>query len=93
TGGLSLTIGILVVAGYRTVRELILFLARQLNRWVRIPRELAPSAGALVLVLLAVTLFNGVATRAFFAVANSAFSVRNDTTSEYAIQPRLPERS
>ncbi len=93
TGGLSLTIGILVVAGYRTVRELILFLARQLNRWVRIPRELAPSAGALVLVLLVVTLFNGVATRAFFAVANSAFSVRNDTTSEYAIQPRLPERS
>lgn len=93
TGGLSLTIGILVVAGYRTVRELILFFARQLNRWVRVPRELAPSAGALVLVLLVVTLFNGVATRAFFAVANSAFSVRNDTTSEYAIQPRLPERS
>lgn len=93
TGGLSLTIGVLVVAGYRTVRELILFFARQLNRWVRIPRELAPSAGALLLVLLVVTLFNGVATRAFFAVANSAFSVRNDTTSEYATQPRLSERS
>ncbi|NKY55827.1 hypothetical protein HGA15_06565 [Nocardia flavorosea] len=93
TGGLSLAIGILVVAGYRTVRELILFFARQLNRWVRIPRELAPAAGALVLVLLVVTLFNGVATRAFFAVANSAFSVRNDTTSDYAIPPRLPERS
>ncbi|WP_280463837.1 alpha/beta hydrolase [Nocardia carnea] len=93
TGGLSLAIGILVVAAYRTVRELILFFARQLNRWVRIPRELAPSAGALVLVLLVVTLFNGVATRAFFAVANSAFSVRNDTTSEYASPPQLPERS
>ncbi|WP_280435709.1 alpha/beta hydrolase [Nocardia carnea] len=93
TGGLSLTIGVLVVAGYRTVREIVLFFARQLNRWVRIPRELAPSAGALVLVLLVVTLFNGVATRAFFAAANSAFSVRNDTTSEYATQPRLPERS
>lgn len=93
TGGLSLAIGILVVAAYRTVRELILFFARQLNRWVRIPRELAPSAGALVLVLLVVTLFNGVATRAFFAVANSAFSVRNDTTSEYASRPQLPERS
>lgn len=93
TGGLSLAIGILVVAAYRTVRELILFFARQLNRWVRIPRELAPAAGALVLVLLVVTLFNGVATRAFFAVANSAFSVRNDTTSEYASPPQLPERS
>lgn len=93
TGGLSLTIGILVVAAYRTVRELILYFARQLNRWVRIPRELAPAAGALLLVLLVVTLFNGVATRAFFATANSAFSVRNDTTSEYAVAPRLPQRS
>ncbi|MFQ6230640.1 alpha/beta hydrolase [Nocardia sp. NPDC002869] len=93
TGGLSLTVGVLVVACYRTVRELILYLARQLNRWVRIPRELAPSAGFLVLVLLVVTLFNGVATRAFFAAANSAFSVRNDHTSEYAVQPRLAERS
>ncbi|WP_328390504.1 alpha/beta hydrolase [Nocardia sp. NBC_00416] len=93
TGGLSLTIGVLVVAAYRTVRELILFLARELNRWVRIPRELAPAAGFLVLVLVLVTLFNGVATRAFFAVANSAFSVRNDHTSEYAVRPELPERS
>ncbi|MFI5715359.1 alpha/beta hydrolase [Nocardia sp. NPDC051750] len=93
TGGLSLTIGIIVVAAYRTVREIILFLARELNRWVRVPRELAPAAGALVLVLLVVTLFNGVATRAFFAAANSAFSVRNDHTSEYAVQPQLPERS
>ncbi|WP_280234788.1 alpha/beta hydrolase [Nocardia cyriacigeorgica] len=93
TGLLSLAIGVLVVAVYRTVRELILFLARQLNRWVKVPRELAPAAGFLVLVLLAVTLFNGVATQAFFAVANSAFSVRNDHTSEYAVQPQLPEKS
>ncbi|NEW38815.1 hypothetical protein GV792_26520 [Nocardia cyriacigeorgica] len=93
TGLLSVAVGVLVVAVYRTVRELILFLARQLYRWVRVPRELAPAAGFLVLVLLAVTLFNGVATQAFFAVANSAFSVRNDHTSEYAVQPQLPEKS
>ncbi|WP_369028254.1 alpha/beta-hydrolase N-terminal domain-containing protein, partial [Nocardia farcinica] len=80
TGLLSLAVGVLVVAVYRTVRELILYLARQLNRWVKVPRELAPAAGFLVLVLLAVTLFNGVATQAFFAVANQAFSVRNDHT-------------
>ncbi|MEU4316742.1 alpha/beta hydrolase [Nocardia sp. NPDC024068] len=93
TGGLSLTVGVLVVACYRTLRELALFLARELNRWVRVPRELAPSAGFLLMVLLLVTLFNGVAGRAFFAVANSAFSVRNDNRSEYAVQPELPERS
>ncbi|MFE6924852.1 alpha/beta hydrolase [Nocardia sp. NPDC057663] len=93
TGLLSVAVGIAVVAAYRTVRVLVLVLARQLNRWVRVPRELAPAAGALVLVVLAVTIFNGVASRAFFAVANSAFSVRNDRVSEFAVQPTKPERS
>ncbi|BDT95504.1 MULTISPECIES: alpha/beta hydrolase [Nocardia] len=93
TGLLSLAVGAAAVAVYRTLREIILFLARVLNRWVRVPRELAPAAGFLVLVVLAVTIFNGVATQAFFAVANSAFSVRNDHTSANAVQPQQPERS
>ncbi|MEU2031599.1 alpha/beta hydrolase [Nocardia amamiensis] len=93
TGLLSVAVGAAAVAVYRTVREIILFLARLLNRWVRVPHELAPAAGFLVLVLLAVTIFNGVAVRAFFAVANSAFSVRNDHTSVNAVQPQQPERS
>lgn len=93
TGLLSVAVGVAVVAVYRTLRVAVLVLARQLNRWVRVPRELAPAAGLLVLTVLAVTIFNGVASRAFFAVANSAFSVRNDHTSPYAIQPVEPERS
>ncbi|WP_433599947.1 alpha/beta hydrolase [Nocardia sp. CA-135953] len=93
TGLLSIAVGTGVVAVYRTLREIIRFLARQLNRWVRVPRELAPSAGFLVLVVLTVTVFNGVASRAFFAVANSAFSVQNDHTSPNAVQPAQPERS
>ncbi|MET9028115.1 alpha/beta hydrolase [Nocardia sp. NPDC004168] len=93
TGLLSMAVGAAAVAVYRTVREFILFLARLLNRWVKVPRELAPAAGFLVLVVLAVTIFNGVATQAFFAVANSAFSVRNDHTSVNAVQPQQPERS
>jgi uncharacterized membrane protein len=93
TGLLSLAVGVAAVSAYRTLREIILFLARLLNRWVRIPRELAPAAGFLVLVVLAVTIFNGVATRAFFAVANSAFSVQNDHNSANAVQPQQPERS
>ncbi|MGW5921080.1 alpha/beta hydrolase [Nocardia fluminea] len=93
TGLLSMAVGVAVVAAYRTVRVMVLGLARQLNRWVRVPRELAPAAGLLVLVVLAVTIFNGVASRAFFAVANSAFSVRNDRTTPYAVQPVAPERS
>lgn len=93
TGLLSVAVGVAVVAAYRTLRTLVLVLARQLNRWVKVPRELAPAAGALVLVVFATTLFNGVASRAFFAVANSAFSVRNDRDSAYAVQPVSPERS
>ncbi|WP_040773678.1 alpha/beta hydrolase [Nocardia pneumoniae] len=93
TGLLSVAVGAAAVAVYRTVREIIRFLARLLNRWVRVPRELAPAAGFLVLVVFAVTIFNGVAVRAFFAVANSAFSVRNDYTSVNAVQPQQPERS
>ncbi len=93
TGLLSVAVGVAVVAAYRTVRVMVLGLARQLNRWVRVPREVAPAAGLLVLVVLAVTMFNGVASRAFFAVANSAFSVRNDRTTSYAVAPVAPERS
>ncbi|MTE11271.1 alpha/beta hydrolase [Nocardia aurantiaca] len=93
TGALSFAVGALVVAVYRTLREVVRFLARMLSRWVRVPPALAPAAGALLLTVLIVTLFNGVATRAFFAVANSAFSVRNDKMTEYAVQPTKPERS
>ncbi|GGK59087.1 membrane protein [Nocardia camponoti] len=93
TGVLSVAVGVCVVAVYRTVRALVLALGRQLNQWVRVPRELAPAAGLLVLVVVVVTIGNGVASRAFFAVANSAFSVRNDRQSAYAVQPWAPERS
>ncbi|RDI47307.1 alpha/beta hydrolase [Nocardia mexicana] len=93
TGALSLAVGVIAVAVYRTLREIVRFFARLLSRWVRVPPRFAPTVGVIVLTVLAVTLFNGVATRAFFAVANSAFSVRNDKMSDYAVQPQLPERS
>ncbi|GAB4582874.1 alpha/beta hydrolase [Nocardia sp. IFM 10818] len=93
TGGLSFVVGALVVAVYRTLRELVRFIARQLSRWVRVPPALAPATGALLLTVLLVTLFNGVATTAFWSVANSAFSVRNDEMTDYAVQPTEPERS
>ncbi|WP_194817140.1 alpha/beta-hydrolase family protein [Nocardia sp. XZ_19_385] len=93
TGLLSLAVGAAVVAGYRTIREIVLALARQLNRWIRVPREFAPALGLLLLTIFTLTVVNGVASRAFFAVANSAFSVRNDHTSVNAVQPQLTERS
>lgn len=93
TGALSLTVGVIVVAAYRTVREIVRFFARLLSRWVRVPPKVAPTAGAALLVFVVVTLFNGVLTQAFFAVANQAFSVRNDKMTPYAVQPSKPEKS
>ncbi|WP_067519856.1 alpha/beta hydrolase [Nocardia uniformis] len=93
TGGLSFLVGALVVAAYRTLRTIVRYLARLLSHWVRVPPRFAPTLGALLLALLVITLFNGVATQAFFAVANSAFSVRNDELAPFATQPVLPERS
>lgn len=93
TGGLSLLVGTVVVGLYRTVRILVRLLARLLSRWVRVPPRFAPTVGAALLAVLVVSLFNGVATRAFFAVANSAFSVRNDKMTPYAVQPQDPDRS
>lgn len=93
TGGLSVAVAALVVAIYRTVRWIVRFFARLLSRWVRVPPQLAPSVGAIVLAVVAVLLFNGVLSEAFFTVANSAFSVRNDKMTPYAVQPTEPERS
>ena len=93
TGALSLLVGVLVVAGSRTLREVVRFVARLLSRWVRVPPKFAPALGTVLLAVLVVTLVNGVATRALFTVANSAFSVRNDKMSSYAVQPVGAERS
>ncbi|WP_297624489.1 alpha/beta hydrolase [Nocardia sp.] len=83
----------LVIGAYRGVRWLVRWVIRVLNIDWRIPRAIA-APGAFVLVLvLAVLLFQGVLAKAFFSVANSAFSVRNGNTSAAAIQPTLPERS
>lgn len=93
TGAMSFAVAAAVVAAFRTVREMVRWTAKALNRWVRIPRALAPTAGFVIMVFLTVTLVNGVLSTALFAVANSAFSVRNDLTSPAAVQPDLPERS
>ncbi|KAA0021877.1 alpha/beta hydrolase [Antrihabitans cavernicola] len=93
TGGLSFLVAVGVVAVFRTVRALVRLVARPLNRWGRIPRSLAPTVGAVLVFTVAVTLYNGVLSKGLFAVANSAFSVRNDQTSPAAVVPQRAERS
>ncbi|WP_084759388.1 alpha/beta hydrolase [Nocardia mangyaensis] len=77
----------------RAVVRLVRWITRGLNQWVRVPASLARPLGVVIVVVAAVLLFNGVLAKAFFTVANSAFSARNSHTSAHAIQPTLPERS
>lgn len=93
TGLLSLLVGAGVVAAFRTVRAAVRWVAWQLNRWIHIPRAFAPTLGAVLIFVLAITLFNGVLSKALFAVANAAFSVQNSETPAPAAQPQQSERS
>ncbi|MFI6362657.1 alpha/beta hydrolase [Nocardia sp. NPDC050630] len=93
TGALSALVGAIAIAVFRILRRLVRSIAFELIRRAHFPRQLAVPTGVLVVVVAAVLLFNGVLTKVFFDVANSAFSVRNGNTSPNAVQPRLPERS
>ncbi|MEC3915336.1 alpha/beta hydrolase [Nocardia sp. CDC160] len=83
----------LVIVVFRAVRWLIRLIVRLLNIEWRIPRNVAYVGATVVVAVVAVLLFQGVLAKAFFSVANSAFSLRNGKTSEFAVQPHMPERS
>nr|WP_245550579.1 alpha/beta-hydrolase family protein [Nocardia niigatensis] len=83
----------LVIVAYRLVRWQIRLIVRLLNIEWRVPRDIAYPSAVIVVAVIAVLLFQGVLAKAFFSVANSAFSLRNGTTSPSAVQPQLPERS
>lgn len=88
----AVVVGLLIWISRGVVR-LVRFVTRGLNKWVRIPASFARPLGVVIVIVAAVLLFNGVLAKAFFTVANSAFSARNSHTSAHAIQPTLPERS
>ncbi|WP_084638264.1 alpha/beta hydrolase [Gordonia shandongensis] len=90
---LSGLIAIAIVGVYRTLRDLTGWIARSLNRLLRIPRR-AASVVSLVIVLFGTfVLVDGIALRGGYAVLNSAFSVQNDATRDGADRPDLAEKS
>nr|WP_227998292.1 alpha/beta-hydrolase family protein [Nocardia australiensis] len=93
TGALSAAVAAIAIGMFRAVRWLVRWVAGELTKWVRIPRQVAMPVGFVLVTVAAVLLFNGVLSKAFFNVANSAFSVRNGHTSENAAQPQQPQRS
>ncbi|OKH72707.1 membrane protein [Mycobacterium sp. SWH-M1] len=90
---LAAIIGGVCVAVTRALIDLIRTLARYLIRRWRISDELALFIGTAIVVVLVLTLVNGVLLRGFLAGANRVFQPQNTTTMAGISQPQEPERS
>jgi uncharacterized membrane protein len=99
TVGYLRTLIIAVVAGAvcvgvaRVLLDIIKTMARFLIRRWHLHDEMALFIGTAIVVVLAITLINGVLVRGFLAGANRVFQPQNATTREGIVQPQQPERS
>jgi uncharacterized membrane protein len=90
---LSVLIGALCVAVTRVLLDAIKVLARQLIRRWHLHDETALLIGTAVVVVVVITLINGVLYRGFLAGASRVFQPQNSTTREGVEQPTARERS
>jgi len=86
------TAGVLVAVA-RVVKDAIKWLARMMIRRWHVNDEVAMFIATAIVVVLIVTLVNGVLYRGFIAGASAVFQPRNDTTRPGIEQPLEPERS
>jgi len=89
----ALFIGGVLVGIARVIRDAIKFLARVMIRRWDVNDEVAMFIGTAIVVVLIITLVNGVLYRGFIAGAGAIFQPQNDTTSPGIVQPTEPERS
>ncbi|MFV8173021.1 alpha/beta hydrolase [Mycolicibacterium peregrinum] len=93
----TLIIAVAVAAGLiataRTLRDFVRLLAKVFIRRWHLHREVAQFIGTAIVVVLVVTLVNGVLYRGFLAGASRVFQPQNSTTREGVNQPSEPERS
>ncbi|MDG3015071.1 alpha/beta hydrolase [Corynebacteriales bacterium D3-21] len=93
TGVLSMLVAALLISLFRVLRDLVRWVARQINRLLKVPRPAANLLGLLVVLVLALTLVDGVLLRGMYAAANSVFGLQNNRTPSGIAEPMLPERS
>jgi uncharacterized membrane protein len=89
----AVLVGGVCVASARVILDLIKTMARLLIRRWHLHDETALFIGTAIVVVLAITLINGVLIRGFFAGANRVFQPQNTTTRAGIVQPRQAERS
>jgi uncharacterized membrane protein len=90
---IAILVGGVCVGAARVLLDLIKTMARFFIRRWHLHDETALFIGTAIVVVLAITLINGVLIRGFLAGANRVFQPQNTTTRAGIVQPRLPERS
>lgn len=90
---LSILVAAIFISLYRFARDLVRLFARFFIRRLHLSREVSTLIGTALVVVMAVTLFNGVMVRGFFEVANASFGPKDDTTAPGVHEPIQPERS
>ncbi|WP_430330984.1 alpha/beta hydrolase [Rhodococcus sp. ACT016] len=93
TLGLSALVAAAIISLWRVLRDLVRWVARQLNRLLKIPPPAASAAGLAVVLVLVFMLVDGILLRVGYAAVNSAFSLQNNETRPGAVQPIMPEKS
>jgi uncharacterized membrane protein len=90
---IAILVGGVCVGAARVLLDLIKTMARFFIRRWHLHDETALFIGTAIVVILAITLINGVLIRGFLAGANRVFQPQNTTTRAGIVQPRQPERS
>jgi uncharacterized membrane protein len=89
----ALLVGGVLVGASRVVLDAIKLLARALIRRWHLHHEVALFIGTAIVVVILITLINGVLYRGFLAGASRVFQPQNSTTRDGIRQPTQPERS
>lgn len=90
---IAVLVGGVTVGLSRVLLDAVRLLARMLIRRWHVNVEVAQFIGTAVVVVLVITLVNGVLLRGFLAGANRVFQPQNTTTRPGIEQPTAPERS
>ena len=90
---IAVLVGGICVSAARVLIDLIKTMARFFIRRWHLHDEVALFIGTAIVVVLAITLINGVLIRGFLAGANRVFQPQNTTTRAGITQPLAPERS
>lgn len=93
TLALALVVGGACVGVARVVLDLIKLLARLIIRRWHLHQEVAMFIGTAIVVVVLVTLINGVLYRGFLGGASRVFQPQNSATRDGVFQPTEPERS